>query len=83
MFATSLIVSCWVGAFPPSPSGSLNAYWTDGWIPAVSTKERIVNDNTKDTPITVTLKAYAKENPEKVFVIRNAVFIYPRADKLK
>ena len=49
----------------------------------LSTKERIVNDATKDTPITVTLKAYAKENPDVVFVIRNAVFIYPRADKLE
>ena len=49
----------------------------------LSTKKRIVNDNTKDTPITVTLKAYAKENPDVVFVLRDAVFIYPRADKLK
>jgi len=29
------------------------------------------------------LKAYAKENPEKIVVFRKAVFIYPRADKLK
>ena len=49
----------------------------------LSTKERIVNDNTKDTPITITLKAYAKENPDVIFVIRDTVFIYPRADKLK
>ena len=49
----------------------------------LSTTERIVDDATKDTPITVTLKAYAIENPDVVFVIRNAVFIYPRADKLK
>jgi len=49
----------------------------------LSTKEKIVNDNTKDTPITITLKAYAKENPDVVFVIRKTVFIYPRADKLK
>ena len=49
----------------------------------LSTKEILVNDNTKDTPITVMLKAYAQENPEKVHVLRKAVFIYPRADKLK
>ena len=49
----------------------------------LSTKERLVNDATKDTPITVILKAYAKENQNKVFVIRKAVFVYPRADKLK
>jgi cytochrome c oxidase accessory protein FixG len=42
-----------------------------------------LSDNTKSsTPITVTLRAYAKENPEKISVERKAVFIYPRADKL-
>jgi len=49
----------------------------------LATTQRLVDDNTKDTPITVTLRAYAKENPEKVTVTRKAVFIYPRADKLK
>jgi len=49
----------------------------------LSTKKRLIDDNTKDTPLTVTLKAYAKENPDVVFVIRKAVFIYPRSDKLK
>jgi cytochrome c oxidase accessory protein FixG len=49
----------------------------------LSTKERIVDDVTKDTPVTVTLRAFAKENPEKISVLRKAVFIYPRADKLK
>ena len=48
----------------------------------LSTKQRLVDDATKDTPITVTLKAYAVEDPEKIFVIRKAVFIYPRSDKL-
>ena len=49
----------------------------------LETDKILVNDNTKDTPITITLKAYAKENPEKVVVYRKATFIYPRADKLK
>jgi len=49
----------------------------------LQTSERLVNDDTKDTPLTVTLKAYAKEDPKKVHVFRKAVFIYPRADKLK
>ena len=49
----------------------------------LSTTQKLVNDNTKDTPLTVTLKAYAKENPKEVVVFRKAVFIYPRADKLK
>ncbi len=49
----------------------------------LQTTHRLVDDSTKDTPITVTLKAYAKENPEEIVVFRKAVFIYPRADKLK
>ncbi len=49
----------------------------------LSTNELLVNDSRHDTPITVTLKAYAVEDPLKVFVVRDAVFIYPRADKLK
>jgi cytochrome c oxidase accessory protein FixG len=49
----------------------------------LSTTSMLVNDNTKDTPIPVTIKAYAVDEPEKVFVIRQAVFVFPRADKLK
>jgi len=49
----------------------------------LSTNQRLSDDVTKDTPITLTLKAYAIENPEEVVVFRKAVFIYPRADKLK
>lgn len=49
----------------------------------LETDKVLVSDNTKDTPITVTLKAFAKEDPEKVVVFRKAIFIYPRLDKLK
>ncbi len=49
----------------------------------LTTMEHLVEDARKDTPVTVTLRAYAKENPEKISVIRQAVFIFPRADKLK
>lgn len=49
----------------------------------LETNKVLVSDNTKDTPITITLKAYAKENPEKVVVYRKATFIYPRLDKLQ
>ena len=49
----------------------------------LSTKKRLVNNDTKDTPITITLRAYALDDPEgKISVLRKAVFIYPRADKL-
>jgi len=49
----------------------------------LETDKVLVKDLTKDTPVTVTLKAYAQEDPEKVVVFRKAVFIYPRFDKLK
>ena len=52
-------------------------------VVVLETDKVLVSDNTKDTPITITLKAYAKEDPEKVKVFRKAVFIYPRLDKLK
>lgn len=48
----------------------------------LSTDKLLVNDNTKDTPIPVTIKAYAVDEPQKVFVLRQAVFVFPRADKL-
>jgi len=49
----------------------------------LSTTEKLIDDNTKDTPITVQIRAYSTTEPERVSVIREAVFIYPRADKLK
>lgn len=52
-------------------------------IVILETNKVLVSNNKKDTPITITLKAYAKENPQKVVVYRKATFIYPRLDKLK
>jgi hypothetical protein len=49
----------------------------------LSTTERLIDTNKKDTPLTVMLHAYASEDPQKISVLRKAVFIYPRADKLK
>jgi len=49
----------------------------------LSTKERLVDDNTKDTPLKVMVKSYAVDEPERIFVFREIVFFYPRADKLK
>jgi polyferredoxin len=52
-------------------------------VMVLATKERLVDDATKDTPITVMLKAYAVDEPERISVLRKVVFIYPRSDKLK
>ncbi|MEA1914383.1 MAG: cytochrome c oxidase accessory protein CcoG [Campylobacterota bacterium] len=51
-------------------------------VVVLSTTERLADDLTKDTPITITLRAYSVDDPEKISVLRKAVFIYPRADKL-
>jgi len=48
----------------------------------LSTKDMLSDDVTRDTPITLTLRAYAIENPKEIVVLRKAVFIFPRADKL-
>ena len=52
-------------------------------VVVLSTDKILVNDKTKDTPITVTIRAYATDEPDRITVLRKAVFIYPRADKLK
>ena len=49
----------------------------------LETNKLLVDNNLKDTPITITLKAYAKEDPEKVKVFRKATFFFPRSDKLQ
>jgi len=52
-------------------------------IVVVETEKLLVDDNTKDTPITITFKAYAKEDPDRIKVFRTATFFFPRSDKLQ
>jgi cytochrome c oxidase accessory protein FixG len=52
-------------------------------IVRLETHARLVTDFTKDTPITVTIRAYAEDEPKKIQVFRKAVFIFPRADEFK
>jgi cytochrome c oxidase accessory protein FixG len=49
----------------------------------LATIERLSDDARHDKPITIQLRAYAIEDPERVSVLRDAVFIYPRLDELK
>jgi len=49
----------------------------------LETNKILVKDKTKDTPINLTIRAYAVDEPERISVLRKAVFIYPRLDKLK
>jgi len=52
-------------------------------IVILETEKLLVDNNTKDTPIAITFKAYAQEDPEKIKVFRKATFFFPRADKLQ
>ncbi|SFV57105.1 Type cbb3 cytochrome oxidase biogenesis protein CcoG, involved in Cu oxidation [hydrothermal vent metagenome] len=47
------------------------------------TKESLVKNTQKDTPIPVKLLAYALDEKERIIIERTAVFIYPREDLLK
>jgi len=49
----------------------------------LETSKKLVDDAEKDTPIPVTIRAYAVDEPERIQVFRKAIFIYPRSDKLK
>ena len=52
-------------------------------VVVLSTTKELVKDSTKDTPIPITIKAYAIDDKEKVLVNRNTTFIYPRYDVLE
>ncbi len=52
-------------------------------IVVLKTDKILVEDNTRDTPISVQIEAYAIDDKEKIKVIRNTIFVYPRYDKLK
>jgi cytochrome c oxidase accessory protein FixG len=52
-------------------------------VVVLRTKERLADDARKDTPIPVTIKAYAEDDKENIVVTRHTVFVYPRSDLLK
>ena len=47
-----------------------------------TTKELVKNDK-KDTPIPITIKAFATDEPKRVVVERHTTFVYPRYDLIK
>jgi cytochrome c oxidase accessory protein FixG len=52
-------------------------------IVVLSTKKELVKDDRKDTPIPITIRAYATDDKEKIVVERKTTFIYPRYDILQ
>jgi len=67
----------------PIPSFFLKADNKVRKIVVLRTENILLKDNTKDTPIPIQIEAYAVDDKEKVKVIRNTTFVYPRLDKLK
>ena len=49
----------------------------------LESSEVLVKNTTKNTPIPVTIRAYALDDKEKIVVDRKAVFVYPRYDLLE
>ncbi|NKQ40153.1 MAG: cytochrome c oxidase accessory protein CcoG [Sulfurovum sp.] len=49
----------------------------------LGTDKILVKNSKQDTPIPITIKAYAVDDPEKIVVFRKSVFIYPRLDILE
>lgn len=49
-------------------------------IVVIRAKKVLVEDERRDTPLPLGVKAYSMEEPERVFVHRDSTFIYPRYD---
>ena len=67
----------------PKDSFKLQAGKKSNKIVVLSTTKELAKDIKKDTPISVTIKAYAIDDKEKVVVQRDTVFVYPRYDLLE
>ena len=52
-------------------------------IVILETDKVLVKSTKQDTPLPITIKAYAVDDPKKIVVFRKSVFVYPRIDKLK
>ncbi len=52
-------------------------------IVVLETTKVLAKDANKDTPIPIIIKAYAVDNPQKIVVQRDTIFVYPRHDLLE
>jgi len=67
----------------PSEPFSLSGTKKKKKVVILEAQEVLVNDAHKDTPIPVHIRAYAIDDKENITIDRQAVFIYPRMDKIK
>lgn len=52
-------------------------------IVVLSTKDALISSSTKDTPIEIRIHAYANDDKQKVSVLRNTVFVFPKTTVIK
>ena len=52
-------------------------------VVVLSTNKELVNDLTRDTPISIKIRAYAIDAKDKIVVERDTTFIFPRHDVLE
>jgi len=66
----------------PSKPFKLRAGSKSKKVVILQTKKVLAKNNKKDTPIPITIKAYAIDAKEKIVVERHTTFVYPRYDVL-
>jgi cytochrome c oxidase accessory protein FixG len=49
----------------------------------LQTKEALANSDVKNTPIPITIHAYAVDEPKKISVFRKSVFVYPMKSEIE
>jgi len=67
----------------PEKPFSISAGFKKKKIVILETDKVLVKSNKQDTPLPITIKAYAVDDPKNIVVHRKSVFVYPRIDKLK
>jgi polyferredoxin len=67
----------------PAKAFKLRAGTKSKKVVVLSTTKELAKDSKKDTPIAITIKAYAVDDKEKIVVERQTTFVYPRYDVLE
>ncbi len=67
----------------PAKEFKLRAGTKSKKVVVLSTTKELAKDSKKDTPIAITIKAYAVDDKEKIVVERQTTFVYPRYDVLE
>ncbi|HHO41906.1 MAG TPA: cytochrome c oxidase accessory protein CcoG [Epsilonproteobacteria bacterium] len=67
----------------PSEPFKIGAGQKKKTVVVLQTHAKLANDERKDVPLPITIRAYAVDDPENIVVERKTVFVYPRVDLLK